>query len=706
MSYMRQRFLILGLTLFCTVALGQLVQQGQLVGTPASSGSDMGAAVAISGDGNTAIIGGLFDNSGQGSAWVFTRTTGIWTQQARLTASGAIGTADFGSAVGLSNDGNTAVIGGSFDNSGAGAAWIFTRSNGVWTQQTKLTATGAIGKPGLGARAAISADGAAVVLSGPLDNQTSQIPIGAAWVFAQINGIWSQQAKLVGSGYSGMPGEAGSVAISGDGKTVLIGGQSDNNSAGAAWIFTNNNGTWAQQGGKLTGSGALGSAAAFGIGAGLSFDGNTAVVSGFNDNSPMGNFGAGAAWVFTRSNGQWSQQVKLVAPDTVSGTATTNGSALGLTAAMSQDGNTVVATGYTAAWVFKRANGAWAKTQTVSVPGPSNQGISSAASADGNTIILGRPNMSGGGSAFVFAAPPVPPAPTGISPTSGSGLSGSLTFTFNDAIGVQAFTVVDVLIRDSLDGRHACYAAFQPSTGSVFLVDDAGDAGGPFAGMVLPTASSVSNSQCTINGTGTSFSASGNLLSLTLNITFAVGFAGNKVIYLSAQDAFGTLGWFAMGTWSVPGFSFSGPGVGGVTPGYSNVLTQSLQFTFTDTNGFQDISVANVLINGSLDGRHACYVAMTPITASSYSVLLVDDAGDSGGPFAGMVIPGSATVSNSQCSIAGAGSAVSANGSMLTITLPITFTNSFAGNQTIFAAARNILGGNSNWQAIGIAAIP
>jgi len=299
------------------------------------------------------------------------------------------------------------------------------------------------------------------------------------------------------------------------------------------------------------------------------------------------------------------------------------------------------------------------------------------------------------------------PSPTGVSPGAGSGASQTFTFTFFDAGGYQNLGVVDVLINSALDGRHACYAAFQSSganSGSLFLVDDAGDAGGPYQGLVLPGGGSISNSQCSINGALSSVSGSGNTLTLNLAITFSASFAGNKVVYTSAQDKSpGNSGWQALDTWDVPGSQTSGPSVSGMNPARSNTLAQTYTFTFSDTNGWQDIAVANVLINSAIDGRQACYVAFVPATAS---VLLVDDKGDAGGPYSGMVLPSSGSVSNSQCTISGTGSTVSSNGNTLTLTLAITFTQSFAGNQIFFLAARNNNGQNSNWQAVGTAGVP
>src|SRR5205823_2464686 len=102
-------------------------QQGpELVGT--GQNGRQGYSVALSADGNTAIVGGPYDGS-SGGGWVFTRSGGVWTQQgSNLVGTGAVGNAQQGSSVALSADGNTAIVGGFQDNSGAGAAWVFVSS--------------------------------------------------------------------------------------------------------------------------------------------------------------------------------------------------------------------------------------------------------------------------------------------------------------------------------------------------------------------------------------------------------------------------------------------------------------------------------------------------------------------------------------------------------------------------------------------------
>jgi hypothetical protein len=328
------------------LALAQFTQQGpKLVGTGGVGNAEQGYSVSVSADGNTAIVGGPSDNSNAGAAWVYTRSNGVWTQQgSKLIGNDAVGPALHGNSVALSADGNTAIVGGPSDNSNAGAAWVYTRSNGVWTQQgAKLVGTGAAGAAGQGQSVALSSDGNTAIVGGPNDNSA----VGAAWVFTRSNGVWTQQgAKLVGTPWAYPANQGYSVALSGDGNTAIVGGPNDNFVdggfwTGAAWVYTRSNGVWTQQGSKLTdGNGLVGR----GYSVALSGDGNTAIVGGY---------GVGAAWVYTRSNGLWTQQGSNLV-----GTDALGNAGQGYSVALSGDGNTAIVGASSdnsnagAAWVF------------------------------------------------------------------------------------------------------------------------------------------------------------------------------------------------------------------------------------------------------------------------------------------------------------------------------------------------------------------
>jgi hypothetical protein len=402
-------------------AQARFSQQDKLVGTGAIGPivTQQGASVALSADGNTAIVGGPSDNSFAGAAWVFTRSGGMWTQQGgKLVGAGAAGIAQQGSSVALSADGNTAIVGGTRDNNFVGAAWVFTRSGGVWAQQDKLVGAGAVGIAEQGISVALSADGNTAVVGGRSDNGGA----GAAWVFARSGGVWTQQGgKLVGSDAIGITFQGRSVALSADGRTALVAGRADNASAGAAWVFTRSGGVWTQQGSKLVVTGAAGNVSQ-GFVVALAGDGNTAIVGGSSDNGS-----AGAAWVFTRSGGAWTQQgAKLV------GAGTVGPAQQGFSVALAADGNTAMVGGFAdnggagAAWVFTRSGGVWTqqgqKLVGTGAVGDARQGVSVALSGDGDTAIVGgNGDNSDAGAVWVFGRPGI----TAISPTAGSVAGGT-----------------------------------------------------------------------------------------------------------------------------------------------------------------------------------------------------------------------------------------------------------------------------------------
>ena len=303
------------------------------------------------------------------------------------------------------------------------------------------------------------------------------------------------------------------------------------------------------------------------------------------------------------------------------------------------------------------------------------------------------------------------PMPVSVAPNAASGSTQTFTFTFSDPNGYADLNVLDVLVSTYLDGTGACYFALAPSgatSGYLYLVDDAGD-GGYVSGtpMLLPSSATLQNSQCAISGAGSSISANGNSLTLTLAITFKPGFAGNKVFYTAARSKTQNSGWQALGIWNVPGPAPEGPAVGGVSPSRSTTMGQTYAFTFTDTNGYTDLGVLDVLINGFLDGISACYFAYVPTSATDGYLYLVDDAGD-GGYVAGspLLLSSGGAIQNSQCTLNTLGASASASGNSLTLNLPISFSPSFAGHQVFNLAARGKSTGNSGWQPVGSLTVP
>jgi FG-GAP repeat len=412
-----------------------LVQQGpKLTGGEELGAGRFGRSVALSEDGDTALIGGPRDGDEAGAAWVFTRSGSTWTQLVKLTGAGELGAGCFGRSVALSADGDTALVGAPRDNSGLGAVWVFTRSGATWVQQAELTGSDESGRGWFGRSVALSADGDTALVGGYVDHSN----VGAAWVFRRSSSTWTQQgSKLTGAEEAGA-GEFGwSVALSGDGETALVGGREDGGGVGAAWVFVRSGSTWAQQGSKLTGGEEAG-AGEFGDGVALSGDGETALVGGREDAG-----GVGAAWVFVRSGSTWAQQGSKLTGGEEAGAGE-----LGDSVALSVDGETALlggeqdGGGVGAAWVFVRSGSAWAqqgsKLTGGEERGKGELGWSVALSGEGDTALIGGIGDSAkAGAAWAFGVPASssggePPAggvPSGGAPAGGEPTPGTQTQT-------------------------------------------------------------------------------------------------------------------------------------------------------------------------------------------------------------------------------------------------------------------------------------
>ncbi len=391
-----------------------LQQRSTLTPTDATGATPLfGWSLALSADGNTALVGGYADNGYVGAAWVFTRSASGWAQDGpKLTPDDASGNILFGSAVALSADGDTALVSGTGDEGGIGAAWVFARSGATWTQQgSKLTPSDATVNNAFGGSVALSADGDTALVGDANDHGLD----GTAWVYTRTGSTWTQQGPaLTGAGASGVTEFGSAVALSADGDTALIGGENDAGGTGAAWVFTRVGSTWGEQGPKLTASDEVAAdTGSFGTTVALASDGNTALIGG------SGNLGA--AWVFTRSGTSWSQQGAALIPDDA-----TSGAGFGWSVALSANGDTALIgaadddTFTGAAWLFERSGTTWTQ-QGAKITGNGQTsravfGSSVALSANASTALIGGPGEDAGvGAAWVLTTPPAISSQTGLS---------------------------------------------------------------------------------------------------------------------------------------------------------------------------------------------------------------------------------------------------------------------------------------------------
>lgn len=310
------------------------IQEAKLTASDAVEGQYFGASVSI--DGDTVLIGAYLDGSeNSGSAYVFTRTNGVWTEQAKLTASDAGDDDNFGFAVSL--DGDSALIGAYRDDDGgssSGSAYVFVRDGNVWTEQDKLTADDAASSDWFGYTVDLSGDSALV---GAFLDDDAGSRSGSAYVFTRSGDTWSQQAKLTADDAAAGDDFGSSISIDGD--TAVVGAYADDDlasSSGSVYVYIRSDGLWTQES-KLTASD--GEAYSY-FGRSVSIDGDRLFVGAEQDDG--GASQSGSLYVFERSEGTWSEEDKIVIDEAY----------YGLGHAVSLSGNRVLA----AAWLRDDCN--------------------------------------------------------------------------------------------------------------------------------------------------------------------------------------------------------------------------------------------------------------------------------------------------------------------------------------------------------------
>ncbi len=258
--------------------------EAELYALDAKTNDNFGYSVDISGD--TIIVGVPDDDDlggSSGSAYIYTRSGTTWTQQAKLTASNGAGNHEFGHSVAI--DGDTAFVG----SYGISTVYTFTRSGTTWTED-QIIAGGTI-KFGYD----IDIDGTTSIIGSNGDGALVYVYDGSDWIFQEDLALDdSETANSYGS------------AVSISGETVVVGAKEDISSgfsdSGSVYIYTRSAGNWTQQQ-EITASNA---AIDDDFGYSVDIDGDSIIV-GAPENDSAG-ASEGAAYVFTRSAGVWSEQ--------------------------------------------------------------------------------------------------------------------------------------------------------------------------------------------------------------------------------------------------------------------------------------------------------------------------------------------------------------------------------------------------------------
>ncbi len=244
---------------------------------------------AISGD--SIIVGSRNEvgnpAGGQGAAYIFTRSGGVWSQEARL-----IGFTGTNGIIGdnIAIDGNTAVLGVLGTSSGSSSVQIYVRNGTTWTEQQRITN---VGNVTVGGVVAINGDTLVSTALGVLNASN-----GAAYVFVRSGGAWTPQQVLIPSNTGTSPSFGREMAVNGN--TIVIGAWADvsvaGSGAGSAFIYQRSGTTWTET--QKIFSADLHSGDAFGWSVDLS---NSNVVIGAPGDAIGSINSQGSAYIFTQN---------------------------------------------------------------------------------------------------------------------------------------------------------------------------------------------------------------------------------------------------------------------------------------------------------------------------------------------------------------------------------------------------------------------
>ena len=275
-----------------------------------------------------------------------------------------------------------------------------------------------------------------------------------------------------------------------------------------------------------------------------------------------------------------------------------------------------------------------------------------------------------------------PPDAVSVSPSSGSGSQQAFTYVFSDADSFSDLAWLYGVVDAAASSAHSCMWRYNRAANLLALVNDAGSS--YLAGLIPGSNLTLQNSQCSIAMSGVAVSGSGQALTLTLPITFLPAFAGTKKHSLFAQDSSGATmpSMLQKGTWTVPGTA-GAPQAVSVTP--NSGRGNSATFVYTASHG--DGAAALRHLYGIFDTKVAtsgtCFWRYDTVPQSLW---LLDDTGSR---YLGPITPGgSQALSNSQCAL-GSSFSVTANGTTLALSLPVTFTGSMSGAKTLFFDAED-----------------
>ncbi len=351
--------------------------ESKVIASDGAASAEFGYSVSISG--TIAIIGAPEANAGQGAAYVFTESGGVWTEVSRLAAADGLAGDNFGWSVSLS--GSNALISARAADSNRGAAYVFTSVGSTWTQTAKLVADDGVADDRFGNTVVIS--GSTALISAATATIGANTWQGAGYIFTESGGTWTQGAKLIAD--DGVANDQLGVSVALDGDTAVMGTPLNGFFTGAAYVFAGP--TWAQTQ-KIT---AADGGPFSGFGASVAVRDSTLVVG-----ANLASASVGAAYVFTESGATWTQQQKVDIADGEPGANFGVSASLSGTTLVVGAGRTDGANG--AAYVFEDNAGTWIQSRKLTASDAADAtGFAYSVSVDNGIVTVGAGQATVGG---------------------------------------------------------------------------------------------------------------------------------------------------------------------------------------------------------------------------------------------------------------------------------------------------------------------
>ena len=280
-----------------------------------------------------------------------------------------------------------------------------------------------------------------------------------------------------------------------------------------------------------------------------------------------------------------------------------------------------------------------------------------------------------------------------VTPAGGTGNTQTFTLVYSSLAGAADLSSAWVWFTANFNGGSAnsCMAYYDRAANQLKLLNDAG---ATWMSAIIGTAgTTLQNSQCSLDVANSTAVGAGNTLTLTLPVTFKPPFAGSRGVWMYAAGDGGNSGWQQLGSWTVP--TPPAPSAVSASPNAGTGSSQTFALTYSSPAGYADLTTVWVWFTPAFGGNaNSC---MLYYDRAANQLKLLNDAGTT---WTGTTPGIGSTLQNNQCSLDTHTATIATIANNLTLNLPLSFKEAFAGDRQIWMYAASSTG-NGGWQQRG-----